>query len=203
MLGVARRHSRADAHGGSRDQAVGLTQRDSPARVVSTPASRPLALCSTEGSNLKSAQEARNRRLLLAVSSTEHLLDVDRADPWHLRPISQTAEALGGGEPSQRVDQDRRVEQQRQRLANAGGVTAALRRNPAGGIAIPFVLTTRESAEPCFDVLPAALILERSADRLADEHAPTSSADPLVELPHELVIQAYVQSHGHTLAHTL
>ncbi len=53
-----------------------------------------------------------------------------------------------------------------------------------------------------FDVLPTTLIVERASNRCRDERAPLTLTDPAVESLDDFVIQAYVQTHGHTLSHT-
>jgi hypothetical protein len=65
------------------------------------------------------------------------------------------------------------------------------------------MLASGEDAQAGFDVLPATLVVERTTDGLADERAATSSPDALVELLYEVVIETYVQSHGHMLTHRL
>ncbi len=58
-----------------------------------------------------------------------------------------------------------------------------------------------ERSEAGLDVFPAPLVVECAAQRFTDERAATSPADVSVELLDEVVIEAYVQSHGHKLAH--
>jgi len=60
-----------------------------------------------------------------------------------------------------------------------------------------------ERACGSFDVLPTTLIVERASNRCRDERAPLTLTDPAVESTDNLVIQAYVHTHGHTLAHTV
>ncbi len=60
-----------------------------------------------------------------------------------------------------------------------------------------------ERAHCTFDVLPTTLIVERSSNRRSDERAPLTLTDPAVKSLDDLVIQAYVQTHGHTLAHSV
>ena len=133
--------------------------------------------------------------------AAQDLLDVDRADPGHVSIAAQAVQASGGWAAAQRIDQDGRVEQLRQ-LPNTSWVAVALRRNPAGRVVVPGVLVVGERAEAGFDVLPATLVLECASHGLTDEHAPTAPADTPVELLDQIVIQAYVQSHGHKLAHS-
>lgn len=58
-------------------------------------------------------------------------------------------------------------------------------------------------AEAGFDVFPPAFVLEGVSNCLGYERAATSPADTPIELLHETVIEAYVQTHGHNLAHNL
>jgi hypothetical protein len=46
------------------------------------------------------------------------------------------------------------------------------------------------------------LLVEGLPDGAFDEAAAIAGTDALVELSHELIIDAYVQSHGHRIAHT-
>jgi hypothetical protein len=48
-----------------------------------------------------------------------------------------------------------------------------------------------------FDVAPAALVVERAAHGRGDEHTALTAPDARVEIADELVIEAYVQTHGH------
>jgi hypothetical protein len=81
-------------------------------------------------------------------------------------------------------------------------VAVALRPDPAGGVAVPLVLASGEGPEAGFDVFPAALVLERAAHGLGDERAALPPPDAPVEACHDVVVEAYVQSHGHKLAHS-
>jgi len=65
------------------------------------------------------------------------------------------------------------------------------------------MLGVGERTNRSFDVRPATLIVERPLDRGRDEHAALAFTDPGVQSVHDLVVQAYVQTHGHMLAHTL
>jgi hypothetical protein len=78
----------------------------------------------------------------------------------------------------------------------------ALRCDPAGGVRVPLVLRARECPETRFDVLPATLVLEGVTHRLGDERAASPRPHASVELLDELVFQTYVQTHGHSVAHS-
>ncbi len=65
------------------------------------------------------------------------------------------------------------------------------------------MLGTGERAHGSFDVLPTTLIVERASNRCRDECAPLTSTHPTVESLDDLIIQAYVLTHGHTLAHSV
>src|ERR1700686_3499825 len=58
--------------------------------------------------------------------------------------------------------------------ADAAHVTVSLCPNQGGRIRIPFVLTTCERPKTRFDVLPALVVLERSANGLGNEGAAAS-----------------------------
>jgi hypothetical protein len=64
------------------------------------------------------------------------------------------------------------------------------------------MLGVGECAHGSFDVLPATLIVERAPNRGSDEHAALTPAHPAVESTNYLVVQTYVQTHGHSIAHT-
>lgn len=65
------------------------------------------------------------------------------------------------------------------------------------------MLGVGERAYGVFDVLPATLVVERAPNRRGDESAALTPPHPTVESTHDLVVQAYVQTHGHTLAHAV
>jgi len=74
--------------------------------------------------------------------------------------------------------------------------------DPTGRIRVPLVLLIGEGAQPSLDVFAPLRIVECSAQRVCDERAASPSAHAAVELLHQLVIEAYVQTHGHKLAHS-
>lgn len=76
-----------------------------------------------------------------------------------------------------------------------------LRSYPGGRIGVPLVLAPGERSEARFDVIPAALVVERPANRRRDECASSPAPNTTVELTHQIVVQRYVQTHGHSLAH--
>jgi hypothetical protein len=56
-------------------------------------------------------------------------------------------------------------------------------------------------AEAGFYVFPSAFVLECVSNGLGYERASPAPADTPIELLHKTVIKAYVQTHGHNLAH--
>ncbi|HLB20608.1 MAG TPA: hypothetical protein VK605_00745, partial [Solirubrobacteraceae bacterium] len=66
---------------------------------------------------------------------------------------------------------------------------------------VPVVLASGERTQARFDVVPATFVLERTAYRLADESTAASPANATIELCHELILEAYVQTHGHKVTH--
>src|SRR5665213_3111275 len=65
------------------------------------------------------------------------------------------------------------------------------------------MLGVGERAYGVLDVLPATLVVERAPNRRGDEHAALTPTHPAVESAHDLIVQTYVQTHGHTLAHAV
>jgi hypothetical protein len=63
------------------------------------------------------------------------------------------------------------------------------------------MLGVGERSHGILDVLPAPLVVKRAPNRRGDERAALTPTHPAVESSHELVVQTYVQTHGHTLAH--
>lgn len=203
VLGIAACEPRADANRGSRNQTVGLAEGDPFTCELPTPPARELPLDTAQGRKAHSAEKAPDRVLLVIERSTHDLLDVDRAYPRRrLRARAQMAQTLGGGSAAERVDQHRGVKQQPQTSADARCVAASLRTHPASWVLVPFVGDLGERPKTRFDLIPTLRVLQRTAHRLRDERAAPSSADSLVESAHEIVIERYVQTHGHTLAHS-
>jgi hypothetical protein len=79
----------------------------------------------------------------------------------------------------------------------------ALGPDPSGGIWIPIVARVWNRAERRQDAFPAAGVIQRAVERRGNEGASPPPPHPSVELGHEGVIEAYVQTHGHTLTHAL
>ena len=73
---------------------------------------------------------------------------------------------------------------------------------PLRGIGIPFVPVVWDLSERRHDVVPAALILQYTADRLRNEGAPFAPSDPAVELGDKSIVETNVYTHTHRLAHT-
>jgi len=201
VLGVAGCQAGVDAHGGRGYEAVALAKRYAPLCIVTAPTSRALTLPPPERSEMKPLEKADRRRLVACGRAAQDLLDIHSAYPWRLTFSVQVSHPLTGGPSSQYVDQNCRIEQQ-QALPDTRGIATALRRDPGSGIWIPLVLTVCERADTGFDVLPAPLVVERATEGLGDEGAATTPSDALIELRDEIVIQAYVQTHGHNLAHS-
>jgi cytidylate kinase len=201
VLWIAGRQPGAGTDGRGGDQAVGLAEGDAAARMLSTPAPCPFSRGAVEGSQAHPAEETCDKRLLRGSAPTQHLLDVDRANPRGLARLTQGSHTLCGWTTVQRVDQDGRVEQQSQALTDSAGIGVPLRCHPAGRVRIPLVLSSREAPEAGFDVLPALLVLKGLANGLGDEHAAAPSPDAPVESLHEIAVESYVQTHGHNLAH--
>jgi hypothetical protein len=50
------------------------------------------------------------------------------------------------------------------------------------------------------DLVPAALVIERASQDSSDEGASPPLPDPPVQFGHQLILEAYVQSHVRSLA---
>src|SRR2546430_11225149 len=73
--------------------------------------------------------------------------------------------------------------------------------NPRFGVLVPLVAGIRNRAERCFDLVPASALLECTSERLPDERTPATSPDTSVEVCDDRVVEADVQTHGHSIAH--
>src|ERR1019366_3301078 len=89
------------------------------------------------------------------------------------------------------------------RLPDAADVSGTLLAHPSSRIAVPVVLGVGQRADSGFDVVPATLVVERSPNRRRDERAALTPTNPAVESMHDFVVETYVQTHGHKLAHTV
>jgi len=201
VLWVARRKPRADRHGGCCDQTVSLAERYPSAGEVTTPTPGAFALDSTEGRHMEPSQEAQDDLLFVDGCAPQDLVHVDGAYPGDLVYVEILLYPLSSRAPAQCIDQNGGVEQQRQSSADTARVAEALRMHPAGWICIPFVLLVGEGTEPSLDVFASSPVVESSAQGVRDERAAASSPHAPVKLLHEVIIETYVQSHGHSLAH--
>src|SRR5215207_8311966 len=206
VLGITGDEPRADSDGGCRDQAVRLAQRDASRGELAAPVPGALGLRASDRSEPEAVEQPTYWCLLACAQATGNLLDVDRANVGDvLAAGAQASDAMCCTTSAERIDQDRRVKQARGhdscRSAHAARIARALRRDPSRRILVPVVTGVGERVQRRLDVLPATLILESPTDRLPDERAAASPADSPVELCHEIVGKAYVQTHGHNLAH--
>ena len=85
--------------------------------------------------------------------------------------------------------------------ADPAAVSPPLRPDPTGRIAVPFMIRVPQGAQRDFDLIPPLLILKRLPDGRCDEGAPATAPNPSIESGDQFVLQAYVQAHGHSLAH--
>lgn len=65
------------------------------------------------------------------------------------------------------------------------------------------MLRAPERAECGFDLIPPLLVLEGLPNRCCDEGASLPAANPCIESVDQLILQTYVHTHGHNLAHRL
>ena len=109
-------------------------------------------------------------------------------------------ETLRGRLSTQRIDQDRGVQEERD-SAHPVRVGPALCPHPGRRIVIPLVPLCRDRPECGQDLVPAALVVQSAPKELRDEAAPPSLPDPLVKFGHELILEAYVYTHVRSLTH--
>ena len=63
-------------------------------------------------------------------------------------------------------------------------------------------MTVGGNAADCrFEQFPAVIVFQRLLNCMRDIRATAPSADAAVELADKIVLERYVHSHGHTLAH--
>ena len=87
------------------------------------------------------------------------------------------------------------------RSPDAPGVAPSLPVDPCGGILVPLVPLVRHGSERRLDLVPPVLVLQGPSNGLGDEAAPAPPAHSLVQFGDQLIVQAYVHTHGHTIAH--
>jgi hypothetical protein len=75
--------------------------------------------------------------------------------------------------------------------------------HPPSRVAVPVMLGVGERAYDVLDDLPATLVVKRALNRRGDERAALTPTHAAVESTHDLIVQTYVQTHGHTLAHVV
>jgi hypothetical protein len=102
---------------------------------------------------------------------------------------------------AEKVDEDGGVEENRRHLPDAALVSTPLLANPAAGILVPLVAAVGNGAERRLEQFPATIVVQRLLDRTRDIRATATSADATVELADESILEGYVHTHGHTLAH--
>jgi len=196
------REPRAHGDRRGRDKAVCLTQCDPSRGVIAAPSACAFTLLETEGGHPEASKEPPDGCLFPTARAAPALLDIDRAYVRRFREGPKCPKAIGRPSSAECVDQNGRIEKERRHvLADTTGISAALTTDPIRGVGIPLVSVVRDFPERRHDVVPAAVILQRSADRLRDERAPLAPADSAVKLSDESVVKANVHTHTHRLAH--
>ena len=150
---------------------------------------------------MQAGQQSHGGVPLVLANPPQNLVNVHRADERNLARLPQVVNSTGCITPTQRVDKDGRVEQQRQASADPARVGKALCMDPSGWIGVPLVSGIRDRPKSGLNVFPSPLIVECPAQCFTDKCAAPAPADTLVELLDEVIIQAYVQTHGHRLTH--
>ena len=132
------------------------------------------------------------------------LYDVDRAPVRRFQDRPKCATPVGGSPSAKCVDQNCCDEKERRHLlVDTASIGTPLVANPRRGIGVPLVSGVSDLSERGHDVVPSALILQRTTDRLRDESAPLTAADPAVKLSDKSLVQTNVHTHAHRFAHKL
>ena len=199
---VAGREPTAERERCGRDEAVCLGERTAASRELAAPFAGLPALRHTERNGSQPLEERTSRSMLARLESPYRLLDVDRT---HVGRVVRIAERLQTpsriGTTAEEVDDDSRVEKYSGQLADTALMGAPLFANPSAGVFIPVVTTVSKRAQRRFDQLPAMIVVERSFDRIGNVGAAAPSPHTPIKLPHEIVSESYVQTHGHNLTH--
>ena len=77
-------------------------------------------------------------------------------------------------------------------LADATCISAPLLTNPPTGVVAPVVTGVGDRSQCRLEQLPAAVVVERLLDRPGDVRTTPASADAVVELAREVVVEGYV-----------
>ena len=186
-----------------RHEAVRLRERAAAPGELAPPLSGLPAFGYTQRRDSKAGKERASLPVLARPEASNRLLDVDRTG---IGRITCTAERQ---EPRARVratakevDEDGRVEENGRQLPDAALIGAPLLANPLRGILVPLVTAIRDRAERRLEQLPAVIVVQRALDRTCDIGTTASRPHPAVELPDEGVAESYVQTHGHSVAHS-
>ncbi len=202
ILRVPCREPRADGDCRGRHKAIRLAQCDPSSSVIAAPLACALTLFETEGRHAKASKEPLDRCLFPTARAAPQLFDVDRAYIRRLRDRPKCPKAIGRPSSAECVDQDGRIEKKRRHvLADTAGISAPLMTDPLRGIGIPLVPVVRDLPKRRHDVIPPALILQRSTDRLRNERASLAPADPAIKLRDESIVETNVYTHTHRLTH--
>ena len=65
------------------------------------------------------------------------------------------------------------------------------------------MLVVRSGADRAVDQLPAVLVIERTSNRFCDESTPPTASDTGIQPADVSLVQGYVHTHGHNVAHRL
>lgn len=187
-----------------RDETVRLRQRAAASGELAPPLSRLPAFGGSKRRDSKAGKERASLPVLARPQPSNRLLDVDRTRVWRVPRIAERQEPPARVRATaEEVDQDGRVEKDRRQLPDAALISVPLVANPRAGIVVPFVTAVRDCAERRLEQLPAVIVVQRTLDRARDVRAPATSTHPSIKVPDDVVAKSYVQTHGHTLTHSL
>lgn len=193
VLRISGRERNSDHHRCRGNQAVCLCESDSSGRMIATPPAGKLAFRATELDHFEPVKQSICSQLLAGSQPSMDLLDIDRGGARNARALLQRSQpANRAGPTAEQVDQDRRIQENWHRSADALSVCRALSSHPPLRVDVPFMLDVSQSTDRAFDVVPAAVIVQRAPHGGGDERAPPTSAHALIEIPHDLVVEANV-----------
>ena len=109
---VCRCERGADADGGSRDETIGLVERNATLRERLSPGSGANSLRYTEGCEAQAVEQAPRAGLLFLAQPPPELLDRDRAYPGFGARAPKTSHPIRRRAAAQGVDQHCRIEEQ-------------------------------------------------------------------------------------------
>jgi hypothetical protein len=148
----------ANSESGSRNQTVGLVKGHSSVRELTSPRAGSDPLSGAQRREPQTVEQASGYWFLRVTQPAPNLFDRNSTHPW-LRPHpSEPGHSRRRGSPPERVNQDRRVEQEPGHLSGAPSVAPALCTDPARRVLVPVVAGVGDPVQGRLDVVPPTLV---------------------------------------------